>query len=610
MYMIEKINEPKDLKNLNYKQLETLAKEIRTFLIESIAKTGGHLGSNLGVVELTIVLNYLYDFKDDAIVFDVGHQSYVHKILTGRKKKFNTLREFDGICGFPSVSESVYDHFDTGHASTSISAAVGIAKAFELQNKKNHTVCIIGDGALSGGLAYEALNNVHSVKSPFLIVLNDNEMSISKNVGGLSKYLSLLRTSKGYNELKSLVKKGINKFPFGAKGISKTISKAKKQARDLFTDGDFFESLGIKYIGPIDGHNIPLLIDVIKNIKESKEPILLHLITKKGKGYSFAENDPVKFHGVEPFDYDNGDFYQHNNDLSYTKFFGNLMVEMGEKHKDIIAITAAMSQGTGLELFKNIYDDRFFDVGIAEGHALTFAAGLASKGLRPVVAIYSTFLQRGLDQIIHDICLQKLPVIIAVDRAGIVGKDGKTHQGLFDIGFLSYIPNLTILNPSTRNEMKKAFEYAYKLKSPVVIRYPKGPIANFEYQDHNYVLGQGSLLKEGKKGLIIGLGHLVDDGIKLAEEFDFSYLDARFIKPLDEKYYRKLCKDYEYIFVLEEVSCQAGFNNSIRRILNRAVYSLSLPDDYLRHGSINDLRKLCSFDFESLKQKIASIIYK
>lgn len=606
--MLEKINNPDDLKKLSVSDLQILSKEIRDFLVSSISKTGGHLGSNLGMVELSIALNYIYDFKKDAIVFDVGHQSYVHKILTERKELFNTLRQFKGLCGFPNILESPYDHFDTGHASTSISAASGMAKAFELNNKNYHSVAVIGDGALSGGLAYEALNNVGEIKSPLLIILNDNEMSISKNVGGLSKYLNLLRSSKKYHQLKDIVKHTMTKVPLVGNKLPQTISLAKQKARGLFIQNNFFEALGIKYLGPIDGHNLPLLIDVINNIKDLKEPVLLHVLTKKGKGYEIAENDPFNFHGVEPFNYDTGDFYQHNTALSYTACFGQIATDLAKKHNNVIAITAAMSQGCGLETFKQTYPKRFFDVGIAEAHALTFAAGLAAKGFKPIVAIYSTFLQRGLDQIIHDICLQKLNVIIAIDRAGIVGKDGKTHQGLFDIGFLDYIPNLVILAPSTKEEMQQAFEFAYNHHGPCAIRYPRGSIVQTTYPQTHYELGKGEIVHKGEKGLIIGLGSLIDTGIKLAKDFNFTYYDLRFVKPLDQEYLKALAQEYQYIFVLEEVIKDAGVNLRIRDILDRTVYSLSLENDYLEHGAISDLYKLRNFDYQSLKIKIEDII--
>lgn len=606
--MLEKICGRNDLLHLNDNQLIDLSKEIRQFLIDSIGKTGGHLGSNLGAVELTLALNYVYDFQEDAIVYDVGHQAYVHKILTGRKEQFKNLREYQGLCGFPNINESPYDHFDTGHASTSISAAIGIAKAFELQGKKNRSVAVIGDGALSGGLAYEALNNIGSVKNPILVILNDNEMSISKNVGGMSKYLSLMRTSKQYNSFKEIIQNGLDHIPFVGNNLSRGLRKAKNDVRDIFVGkGQLFETFGVKYIGPIDGHNLPLLIDILNNVKDSDVPILLHVITKKGKGYTFAEENPSKFHGVEPFDYHTGDFINGSKGISYTKVFGDKLVKMANKYDDIVAITAAMSQGTGLENFKDLFPKRFFDVGIAEEHAVTFASGLACKGIRPVVAIYSTFLQRSLDQLIHDACLEDFPIIFALDRAGIVGKDGKTHQGIFDLSYLSFIPNLVILAPSSKEELEMAMEYAYHQKHPIAIRYPRG-IADSYQHNQAFELGRGVEIRHGHKGLLISCGSLLKDALKLANDFDLTLVDARFVKPLDEEYYQELTNAYDVIITLEENVKTGGFNSLLRNMLNRKIHALALPDDYLEHGDTDVLKRVLEFDYEGLKKRITTIM--
>lgn len=611
--MLERINTHEDLVKLNKEELLKLAQDIREFLLNNLSKTGGHLSSNLGTVELTIALNYIFDFKKDAIVWDVGHQAYVHKILTNRKHLFTTLREYKGLCGFPSVEESEYDHFSTGHASTAISAALGMAKAFELQNKKNYSIAVLGDGALSGGLAYEALNNAGDLNRPFLIILNDNEMSISDNVGGMNNYLSLIRSSVGYTNFKNVTKKNLHYIPLLGKLLSKTLSWGKKEIKNMFIEsesGNFFESLGLKYIGPIDGHNLNLLIDVIKNIKDYPKPILLHIITKKGKGYDVAEKDPIKYHGVEAFDVESGIFNKKSNSISFTKAFGDKMIEMAHKYPNLVAITAAMSTGTGLEEFKKQFPDRFFDVGIAEAHAVTFAAGLASKGIKPVVAIYSTFLQRALDQVIHDVCLDKHPVIFALDRAGIVGKDGKTHQGIFDISFLSFIPNLEIIAVSDKKELELAFEYAYHCNNPVAIRYPRANVPDEQYPTYEYQKGKGVVLKENGRACLISCGALLDVAKKLALDLDLKLIDARFIKPLDKEFYLNHTKGYEHIFVLEENVETGGFNNLISKVLKRQVHSLSLPNQYIEHGDQNTLKKALNFNYDGLYNRISALINK
>ena len=493
MSFLDNINSPSDLKKLNIKELDCLAQEIREFLINSISKTGGHLASNLGVIELTIALNYCFDFSKDKIVWDVGHQAYTHKILTGRKDLFDTLRKKDGLSGFPKTEESIYDHFNTGHSSTSISASLGFATARDLLGKDYNVISVIGDGAMTGGLVYEAMNNAGANNKKLLIILNDNQMSISENVGSMSKHLSSLRSAPEYLEAKLDVRKFLERFNIVGDRINKVLEKTKEGIKYAILPNVMFEQLGIKYIGPIDGHDINGLIKALNNVKNINKPVMLHIITKKGLGYIHAENEPYNYHGVAPFDTKTGKSVT-NKQETYSDVFGKFMVKEANRNKKLVAITAAMPSGTGLSFFSKVYPDRIFDVGIAEEHAVIFAGGLAMGGFVPVFAVYSTFLQRGYDQIIHDICIQNLHVVFAIDRAGVVGDDGETHQGIFDISYLSHIPNLTLLAPKDKEELIEMLDFSInKHKGPIAIRYPKGiacdiPVDNKKYNLQNVKL--------------------------------------------------------------------------------------------------------------------------
>ncbi len=608
MGLLEKIKQPNDIKQFDVEDWIPLADEIRNFLLEHVSKTGGHLASNLGCVELTMALHLVLNLPKDKIIWDVGHQCYTHKLLTGRQQEFDTLRQLGGMSGFPKRKESETDVFETGHSSTSISAAIGMAKANELKGEDGTVVAVIGDGSLTGGLAYEALNNLGRLRSSCMIVLNDNDMSIDKNVGGMSGYLNKIRVGQAYNDVKSGVEKGLLNIPGIGEGIAKVIKRGKDSIKELLVPGMFFEDLGITYIGPIDGHNISQMLDTFEAAIRLKRPVVVHVKTIKGKGYGYAQRHPKYFHGVEPFDLQTGKAYKKKEKMSNTDVFGRKMLALGEEYRNLVAITAAMASGTGLEKFANVYPKRFFDVGIAEQHAVTFAAGLSSAGMIPVVAVYSSFLQRAYDQILHDVCLQKLHVIFAIDRSGLVGQDGATHQGIFDISYLSQLPNMTVIAPKNRYEITKAMEYAVEFQGPVAIMYSRGD-AYYELKDFQepFQHGKSELLYQGKKVAVIAVGNMVEE-VNTAYEglcregLYFTFVNARFIKPLDTSMLDWLADRHDVIVTVEEHIYQGGYGQAVSAYFmeeNRKdimVHNLAIRDEFVEHGSIEELRKRLGLD--------------
>ncbi len=608
MGLLEKIKQPNDIKQFDVEDWIPLADEIRNFLLEHVSKTGGHLASNLGCVELTMALHLVLNLPKDKIIWDVGHQCYTHKLLTGRQQEFDTLRQLGGMSGFPKRKESETDVFETGHSSTSISAAIGMAKANELKGEDGTVVAVIGDGSLTGGLAYEALNNLGRLRSSCMIVLNDNDMSIDKNVGGMSGYLNKIRVGQAYNDVKSGVEKGLLNIPGIGEGIAKVIKRGKDSIKELLVPGMFFEDLGITYIGPIDGHNISQMLDTFEAAIRLKRPVVVHVKTIKGKGYGYAQRHPKYFHGVEPFDLQTGKAYKKKEKMSNTDVFGRKMLALGEEYRNLVAITAAMASGTGLEKFANVYPKRFFDVGIAEQHAVTFAAGLSSAGMIPVVAVYSSFLQRAYDQILHDVCLQKLHVIFAIDRSGLVGQDGATHQGIFDISYLSQLPNMTVIAPKNRYEITKAMEYAVEFQGPVAIMYSRGD-AYYELKDFQkpFQHGKSELLYQGKKVAVIAVGNMVEE-VNTAYEglcregLYITFVNARFIKPLDTSMLDWLADQHDVIVTVEEHIYQGGYGQAVSAYFmeeNRKdimVHNLAIRDEFVEHGSIEELRKRLGLD--------------
>jgi 1-deoxy-D-xylulose-5-phosphate synthase len=558
--MLEKINGAKDLKKLNIKEKNILAEELRNYIIEVISKNGGHLASNLGVIELTIALHSVYDLPEDQIIWDVGHQTYTHKIITGRKEDFKTIRLIDGLAGFPKVSESPLDCFNTGHSSTSISVALGIARAKEIKKEKGVSVAVIGDGSLTGGMAQEALNDAGSSKANITVILNDNEMSISKNVGGVNMLLSKLRAKKLYTKSNIKLKKVLLKIPVIGKGSVKLVQKTKRSIKQFFIPKMYFEDIGFKYLGPVDGHDIEKLESILKLSKELKGPILIHVLTKKGKGYKFAEENPDKFHAIGSFDIETGKEIKKKKD-DYSKIFGKKLVSMASQNKKIVAVTAAMKDGTGLTEFSKKFPNRFFDVGIAEQHAVGFSAGLAKAGMIPFVPIYSSFYQRAYDQVIHDVCMQNLPVIMCVDRAGLVGADGETHQGLYDLSFFKIIPNITIMAPKDFKELEQMMDFAVTLKSPVVIRYPRGGETGIKFDTHKEInLGEAEILKDGKDLSILAIGKYVANAMEKADELkknqniDAEVINVRFLKPLDKEKIIKSISKTKKVITMEDNS--------------------------------------------------------
>ena len=617
--VLEKIQKENDIKNLSEEELKLLPDEIRKFLLEKISRTGGHLASNLGVVELTIAMHLMFDLPKDKLIWDVGHQSYTHKLLTGRKEGFDELRKYGGMSGFPKRKESKCDAFDTGHSSTSISAGLGYVHARDLKKEDYHVVSIIGDGALTGGMAYEALNNAASLKTNFVIVLNDNHMSISENVGGMSQYLARLRTADIYTGLKKGVTSVLHGVPVVGDHMISQIRKTKSSIKQLVVPGMFFEDMGITYLGPIPGHNIPLLCRAFREAKKIEGPVLLHVMTQKGKGYAPAEEQPDKFHGVGPFQVQTGEVSEKKEKDTYTDVFGKVLCDAASADKNIVAITAAMADGTGLKRFAHRFPDRFFDVGIAEGHGVTFAAGLAAGGLKPVFAVYSSFLQRGYDQLIHDVALQNLPVVLAVDRAGLVASDGETHQGIFDLSYLVNIPGMTVMAPKHKWEMADMLRFALSYDGPVALRYPRGT-AYDEYQEYRapVAFGKSEMIVKESKIALLSVGHMFEEAVKIRrmlkeKGYPCTLVNARFVKPLDEEMIRNLAGDHEWIVTLEENVQTGGFGERVQTFacqenLPVRVLISALPDEYVEHGSIDILRKETKIDAESVTEKIIQTV--
>ena len=609
--MLEQINNAEDLKKLSINEKNTLSEEIRKYILDVVSKNGGHLASNLGIVELTIAIHSVFDLEKDRVVWDVGHQAYVHKIFTGRKDELKTLRKLDGIAGFPKTSESITDCFNTGHSSTSISAAMGIAKARDLKNEDYSVLAVIGDGALTGGMALEALNHVGSSKTRMIVILNDNEMSISKNVGGINKFLSKLRVKKRYTISNKKGRKIIEKIPLIGKSAVNAVTKIKKSIKQLILPKMYFEDIGFKYVGPVDGHNIEDMEYILSRAKELDEPVLIHVLTKKGKGYKPAEENPDKFHGTGPFNIETGESTKKKS-KDYSKAFGEKLIELAEKNEKIVAITAAMRDGTGLKDFSIKYPERFFDVGIAEQHALTFAAGLAKEGMIPFVPIYSSFYQRAYDQVIHDICIQKLPVIMCVDRAGCVGNDGETHQGLYDMAFFKLIPNITIMAPKDFEELTKMMEFAIELKAPVVIRYPRGGESDIKFEKHEEIkLGKSEILQEGEDVTIIGIGKMTSTAMKVAnllkkDDISAEVINARFLKPIDEKVITESISKTKFVITIEDGTQIGGLGSSIKEIIvNKKIEGVKIkcfayPDEFIKHGSVPELEKIYGLDCENI----------
>ncbi|MBU3198639.1 1-deoxy-D-xylulose-5-phosphate synthase [Clostridium estertheticum] len=617
--ILENFNDINEIKKMTIQELNDFAKEIRDFLIEKVSKTGGHLASNLGVVELTLSLYNVFDFDKDKLIWDVGHQSYVHKILTGRKDKFDLLRNYGGLSGFPKREESKYDVFEAGHSSTSISAGVGIARARDLQKGDYNVISVIGDGALTGGMSFEALNDIGFRKTKMIIVLNDNQMSISKNVGGMSRYLSQFRIDPTYNRIKKEINSTLRKIPSVGDGMINSIQKIKNGIKQVVVPGMLFENMGITYLGPIDGHDIKEISKVLKLAKKTDGPVIIHVITKKGKGYKFAEEQPNKFHSMGPFNPSNGELCSSHKE-SYSEAFGEQIVTLARENKNIVAITAAMPEGTGLESFSKEFSNRLFDVGIAEQHAVTMAAGMASQGLKPIFAVYSTFLQRAYDQILHDVCIQKLPVIFAIDRAGIVGQDGETHQGIFDLSYLSHIPNMTIMAPKCIGELKTMLTFAVKQDYPIAIRYPRGgdnpnvkmsPINDFKRGKWETLLGGGKIA-------FIATGKMVQNAILVREKLlnmgiEATVVNACFIKPIDKTLLLDLVDKKYSLVTIEDNIVHGGLGSLVLEYVNSLnkkarVINLGFNDEFVPHGSVDILYKLYKLDVDGIFDSILKLV--
>lgn len=619
--LLETIQNPDDLKKLSPEQLPELAEEIRTFLLSTVSETGGHLGSNLGAVELSLALHYCFTTPQDKIVWDVGHQAYTHKLLTGRRDRFATQRQYKGISGFPKRCESEHDAFGVGHASTSISAALGMAVADNLDQKKNNVIAVIGDGSLTGGIAFEGLNQAGHLKKNLIVVLNDNEMSISKNVGAFSAFVSRKMTTRHFRELKKEMKELLTSIPAFGKDILKFARRAENSLKGFLTPGALFEALGFDYIGPIDGHDLPGLIEVFNNAREFDGPLLLHVMTTKGKGYRPAEETPDKFHGVGAFDLSTGKAPAKSSTISYTEVFGRTLVDLAKEDPKIVAITAAMPDGTGLNFFSDALPDRFFDVGIAEQHGICFAAGLAADGFKPVAAIYSSFMQRAYDQVFHDVCLQNLPVVIAMDRGGLVGDDGPTHHGVFDLSFMRHLPGLTFMAPKDENELRHMLKTALELKAPVALRYPRGAGYGVPLDKKMECLpiGKGELLREGADLTIVAIGSTVMPAVKAAEQLaeqgiSAGVVNARFIKPLDADLILGQAKATGRIVTVEENVLQGGFGSAVLELLqdtNMAqikVKRLGIPDQYIEQGTQAQLRKDVGIDAEGIAAAVDAFL--
>lgn len=614
--MLESIKSDKDLKKLSIDEKYELCSELRNYILDVVSKNGGHLASNLGVIELTVALESVFDLSKDKVIFDVGHQCYAHKIINGRKDVFKTLRCHNGIAGFPKYQESLTDTFNTGHSSTSISAAMGFAKSRDIKGEDNSVIAIIGDGALTGGMALEALNHVGSTNTNMIVILNDNEMSISKNVGGINEFLTKLRSRKSYRKSNDKWKKIIGSIPLVGNVLVKVVSKLKEAVKSAIIPKMYFEDIGFTYLGPIDGHNIEDMEAIFEKTKEMDGPILIHILTKKGKGYKFAEETPDKFHSISSFDINTGKTINKKK-KDYSSVFGNKLVSLAHENKNIVAVTAAMKDGTGLSLFKEKYEDRFFDVGIAEQHALTFAAGLAHDGMISFVPIYSSFYQRGYDQVIHDICMQNLHVIMCVDRAGCVGNDGETHQGLYDLSFFKLIPNIVIMCPKNFSELESMMEFACTLNKPIVIRYPRGSETNIKFKNNKIKLGSGEKIKCGDDLSIITIGNMVSRGYEVSEkikEFGISseLINVRFLKPLDTKLISKSINKTKNVIVIEDSTSIGGLGSSIKELLidenisDVKFKSFSYPDKFIEHGSVSELENIYNIDVDSIVDYIKS----
>lgn len=609
--LLETIEKENDIKKIPLEQMPVLAQEIRDFLLESLSKTGGHLASNLGAVELTMALHYVFSLPKDKIIWDVGHQSYTHKILTGRKDGFKNLRQYGGLSGFPKREESPCDAYDTGHSSTSISAGVGYVCASKVSGEEYHVISVIGDGALTGGMAYEALNNAASLNKNFVIVLNDNKMSISENVGGISSYLSNLRTAESYTDLKSEVKKTLNKVPGIGPVMVQRIHKTKDSIKQLMIPGMFFENMGIKYLGPVNGHDCGRMIQIFQEAKKVNGPVLVHVQTEKGRGYEPARKHPARFHGTSAFNLEHGIPLKTGGKANYTDIFSTVMLKLADRIPNLVALTAAMPDGTGLKRFRNRFPQRFFDVGIAEEHAVTCAAGMALGGMIPVVAIYSSFLQRAVDQIIEDVCLQNLHVIFAIDRAGLVGSDGETHQGCFDLSYLSMIPNMTVLAPKNKWELSDMLKFAVRYQGPIAIRYPRGEAYDgLEEYREPMVYGKSELIFEGEETALLSVGSMVETAVEVreklkADKINATLVNARFIKPLDTKILDRLALKHKKIVTMEENVKNGGFGMAVSEYMQEyhpevKVQIIALPDAFITHGNPKLLKAKAGIDADSI----------
>ncbi len=611
--LLEQINYPKDLRALDKSQLYILSRELREFLIEQVSKTGGHLASNLGSVELTIALHYVYNTPDDLLVWDVGHQSYAHKILTGRRNKMDSLRQYGGLAGFPKRDESEYDTFGVGHSSTSIAAALGMTIANRQKNINNKVVAIIGDGSMTAGLAFEGLNNAGWLGSDILVILNDNEMSISENVGAISRYLSRILASRFYNSVKQTANKALSLVP----SMQKMVHLMEEHVKGMIMPGTMFEELGFNYIGPIDGHDIEELVETLSKVRDLSNPQFLHIVTKKGQGYKLAENNPIGYHGVTKFNPDEGMQGGKASSLTYTQVFGKWLCDMAKVENDFIAITPAMREGSGMVEFAQLYPDKFFDVGIAEQHAITFAAGVATQGIKPIVAIYSTFLQRGYDQLIHDVALQNLPVMFAIDRAGIAGADGPTHIGAFDLSYLRCIPNMQIMAPSDENECYQMLWTAYRSNKPTAVRYPRGSGIGAAINENIQLIeiGKGEIVREGIEVAILAFGSMVEVAKLVANEINATVCNMRFVKPLDQELIKQVCKQHKYIVTIEENVIEGGAGSACLEAMQAMqiimpVLNLGLRDGFLEHGDPKILLKISGLDKDGIINDIKNRFYK
>lgn len=612
--LLDKILKENDIKKISPAKYDLLAEEIRQFLIEKISTTGGHLGSNLGAVELTMALHLALDLPEDKIIWDVGHQSYTHKLLTGRKDGFESLRKFGGMSGFPKRKESECDAFDTGHSSTSISAGLGLVKARDIKGEDNTVVAVIGDGSLTGGMAYEALNNAARLESNFIIILNDNEMSISENVGGVSKYLNDIRTDDKYINLRNGIYYSLLDKKYGDP-IIKAVRRTKNGLKHLFIPGMLFEDMGLTYLGPVNGHDVKGLVEVIGEAKKLKKAVIVHVKTQKGKGYEPAMRHPARFHGAEPFEIETGIPKNKKTKANYTDVFSTVMMKLGQRNDKVVAITAAMPDGTGLKRFSNVYPERFFDVGIAEQHAVTFAAGLAAGGLIPIVAVYSSFLQRAYDQVLHDVCIQNLPVVFAIDRAGLVGSDGETHQGIFDLSYLSSIPNMHVMAPKNKWELSDMMKFAVKFGAPIAVRYPRGEAYDgLEEYRAPIVCGKSEMIFEEKDIALVAVGSMVKTAVILREMlkeqgYSVTLVNGRFVKPIDTDMIDELQKNHSLIVTMEENVASGGYGEKVLAYMNEKKYnadfiSVCIPDEYVEHGNVDLLKKEIGIDADGIMKRI------